>query len=124
MSGLVKASAQFPLHVVCQQRLVWTFSQNSVWLAQRVSVPERKRNSEGEGDSKREKDIQRGREIQRERFRERERDSKNREEKTKRRPSQSHIAVRDLAWEVIVLLLLHSLRLAKKLIKAVVKLSS
>lgn len=59
-----------------------------------------------------------------ERFRERERDSKNREEKTKRRPSQSHIAVCDLAWEVIVLLLLHSLRLAKKLIKAVVKLSS
>lgn len=86
--------------------------------------------------SQREREIQREKEIQRERkiFREGEksrerdsergRDSKNREEKTKRRPSQSHIAVCDLAWEVIVLLLLHSLRLARKLIKAVVKLSS
>ena len=122
MSGLVKASAQFPLHVVCQQRLVWTFSQNSVCLAQRVSVPERKRNSEGEGDSKREKDIQRGGEIQRERDSETGRERARTEKK--RRPSQSHIAVCDLAWEVIVLRILHSLRLAKKLIKAVVKLSS
>ena len=89
-----------------------------------------------ESECPREKEKFRGRRRFKERERysergrnpERERDSETGRERArtekKRRPSQSHIAVCDLAWEVIVLRILHSLRLAKKLIKAVVKLSS